>query len=128
MHFVLHFIAFLFDLNVIFILFYIQSAYNKEKRKNVPKTQWQFSATINFYKHLLYFWFLINKLRFLGQMFLVRKRSAHETAYNNLNFRRLLRVVFTPSIFGFLVTSRQPCWWSRTKPSLSLGSHTLFSC
>ena len=48
LHFVVHFIAFLFDLNVIFILFYIQSTYNKEKkRKNVPKTQWQFSATIN---------------------------------------------------------------------------------
>ena len=48
LHFVLHFIAFVFDLNVIFILFYIQSTYNKEKkRKNVPKTQWKFSATIN---------------------------------------------------------------------------------
>ena len=31
-------------------------------------------------------------------------------------------------IAGFHVTSRRPCWWSRTKAFLSSGNLTLFSC
>ena len=32
------------------------------------------------------------------------------------------------SIAGLQVTSRRPCWWSRTKALLSSGNETLFSC
>ena len=47
MHFVLHFIVLVFDFNYYFH-FALHSNYLKikKKRKNVPKTQWQLSATI----------------------------------------------------------------------------------
>ena len=32
------------------------------------------------------------------------------------------------TIAGLHVTSRRPCWWSRTKAFLSSGNETLFSC
>ena len=37
------------------------------------------------------------------------------------------RLVIEP-IGGLQVTSRRPCWWSRTKSFLSSGNLTLFSC
>ena len=36
--------------------------------------------------------------------------------------------LFVYGIAGLHVTSRRPCWWSRTKAFLSSGNETLFSC
>ena len=37
-------------------------------------------------------------------------------------------MVLFDQIAGLHVTSRRPCWWSRTKAFLSSGNQTLFSC
>ena len=48
--------------------------------------------------------------------------------YQNWSILRHICKARNCAIAGLHVTSRRPCWWSRTKVFLSSGNETLFSC